>query len=101
VLLPNREELALVLEQSINGLPDELKAQVKQIDTERVVNAALGLTAEEAYSAFARSLVEKKTLGPGADHAGEEADRRQVRRGRVDGAAPGRHEQVSRELEVG
>jgi hypothetical protein len=46
VLLPNREELALVLEQSINGLPDELKAQVKQIDTERVVNAALGLTAE-------------------------------------------------------
>ena len=62
--LPTREELALVLEQSIAGLPDEIKAQVKGADAEKVVSAALGLTAEEAYSAFARSLVEMKALDP-------------------------------------
>lgn len=63
--LPKREDLERVLADTIKGLPEELRAEVsKTVDKDRVVTAALGLTAEEAYSAFARSVVEKRTLDP-------------------------------------
>jgi len=62
--LPKREELRLVLDQAVNALRAEVQKAVKDAgyDPEAIVSAALGLTAEEAYSAFSRSIVELQRL---------------------------------------
>jgi AAA+ superfamily predicted ATPase len=62
--LPDRAELGRVVDAALQAVPDELQEAAKAVDKERVVGAVLGLSAEEAYSAMARSLVERRTLDP-------------------------------------
>ena len=64
--LPTRDELMAILTQAVGVWPEELRAKAKPNAalSEKVVEALLGLTGEEAYSAISRSAVEKGTLCP-------------------------------------
>jgi len=62
--LPKREELAAVLEKAMKNLPVDLQKAMTATEKDHIVEAALGLTVEEASSSFARSIVEKGKLDP-------------------------------------
>jgi len=65
--LPTREDVGAVLDQTVKALADaEVRKAAQAVDQDRLIAAALGLTTEEAFAAFSRSLVEHKTLDPGA-----------------------------------
>lgn len=61
--LPDREEIAAILDSAVESLPDELqkKACPKGV-RELAIDAAIGLTGEEAASCYARSLVQTRTI---------------------------------------
>jgi len=62
--LPNRREINDIALRVLKSVPDDLCKQVRT-DTdyrERVVEAALGLTADEAENVFSKSLVRTKDL---------------------------------------
>jgi len=59
--LPDRAEIEGLLCDVIAALPDELRATVTTTETfQEAVDAAVGLTAQEAASCYARSLVTSK-----------------------------------------
>lgn len=61
--LPTREELNVVVEETIKGIrDDQIRRAAAAVPREVIVEAALGLTTDQAYGAFARSLVQHKTL---------------------------------------
>ena len=60
--LPSREELEIIVEKVAQSVPDSVKLAVREDPSlrEGVIEAALGLTAEEAESVFAKSLVKTR-----------------------------------------
>lgn len=63
--LPTREELDTLVVSAIKSVKDpQIKAAASKVDRARVVNAAVGLTMEQAHAAIAMSLVDKRTLDP-------------------------------------
>lgn len=75
VPLPDREEIAALLDSAIEALPDDMRATAAPNGTrDAAIDAALGLTAEEAQSTFARSLITMRTI----DAATVAAEKRRV-----------------------
>lgn len=63
--LPDRAEVAALLDAAIAGLPEEIRANAAPNGTrDRALDAALGLSAEEVISTFARSLISSRTIDP-------------------------------------
>src|ERR1035437_2428766 len=63
--LPDRSEIEKVLDSAINSLPDDIKADAAPNGTrDQAINAAVGLTAEEAASCYAKSLVQTRQIDP-------------------------------------
>lgn len=63
--LPDREEIARILDASINSLPEEIKATAAPNGTrEAAIDAAVGLSSEEAAACYARSLVQYRRIDP-------------------------------------
>lgn len=61
--LPDREEIASILDAAIESLPDEMQATALT-ERERAIDAAVGLSGEEAAACYARSLVQTRTIDP-------------------------------------
>lgn len=79
--LPDREEIAAILDAAIASLPDGLRDQAATNGTrDAAIDAAVGLTGEEAASCYARSLVQSKKIDPATVSAEK---RRVVSRERV------------------
>lgn len=57
--IPDRAEIASILDRAIARLSDEMRATLNLDDAarEKAVDAAVGLTAEEAFNCYTRSLV--------------------------------------------
>ena len=65
--LPDRAEIAELLDVSIGALPEELRANAATNGTrDAAIDAAVGLSAEEAQSTFARSLILTRRIEPAA-----------------------------------
>jgi hypothetical protein len=63
--LPDREEIAGILDAATNALPEELKATAITPDSrDAAIDAAVGLTGEEAAACYARSLVQLRKIDP-------------------------------------
>lgn len=63
--LPDREEIARILDAAISVLPDEMKAAAEPNGTrDAAIDAAVGLSGEEASSCYARSLVKLRKIDP-------------------------------------
>lgn len=63
--LPDRAEIANILDAAISALPDELRETAAPNGTrEAAIDAAVGLTGEEAASCYARSLVQLRRIDP-------------------------------------
>jgi AAA+ superfamily predicted ATPase len=63
--LPDREEIARILDAAIDALPDEIKASAAPNGTrDAAIDAAVGLSGEEAASCYARSLVQLRRIDP-------------------------------------
>lgn len=63
--LPDREEIAGILDAAINSLPDEIRATAAPNGTrDAAIDAAIGLTGEEAAACYARSLVQTRRIDP-------------------------------------
>jgi len=77
--LPDREEIADVLDAAVEALPDEMQLGANGA-REAAIDAAVGLTGEEAAACYARSLVQLRRIDPGLI-AGEK--RRVVARERI------------------
>lgn len=79
--LPDRAEIAATLDAALNALPEELKATAAPNGTrDAAIDAAVGLSGEEAAACYARSLVQSRKIDP-ALVAGEK--RRIIARERV------------------
>ena len=63
--LPDRAEIAALLDDVIAALPEELRgAAAPNGQRDRAIDAAVGLTAEEAANCYARSLVTSRSIDP-------------------------------------
>lgn len=63
--MPDRAEIAGILDAAIAGLPNELRAAAAPNGArDQAVDAAVGLSGEEASSCFARSLVKLRRIDP-------------------------------------
>lgn len=63
--IPTREEIAAILTSVIDALPDEIKATVAENGSrEKAIDAAIGLTADEASNCYAKSLVTARKIDP-------------------------------------
>jgi hypothetical protein len=63
--LPDREEIAGILDGAIEALPDEMKASAAPNGTRNAaIDAAVGLSGEEAAACYARSLVQLRKIDP-------------------------------------
>ena len=63
--LPDRDEIAAILDAAIDVLPDQLKATAAPNGCrDAAIDAAVGLNGEEAASCYARSLVQLRTIDP-------------------------------------
>lgn len=63
--LPDREEIASILDAAINALPAEIKANAAPNGTrDAAVDAAVGLSGEEAAACYAKSLVQFRKIDP-------------------------------------
>jgi MoxR-like ATPase len=63
--LPDRSEIAAILDAAIEALPEDLRSTAAT-DGQRdaAIDAAVGLTGEEAAAAYARSLVQLRRIDP-------------------------------------
>jgi len=69
--LPDRAEIAQILDAAIAALPDDIRETAAANGArEAAIDAAVGLSAEEAQSCYARSLVTTRRIDP-ATVAGE------------------------------
>lgn len=65
--LPDRSEIAEILDSAIAALPDDIRAAAAPNGTrDAAIDAAVGLTAEEAQACFAKSLVSTRRIEPAA-----------------------------------
>lgn len=63
--LPDRAEIAALLDSAIAALPDDMRATATENGTrDRAIDSAVGLTAEEVQSCFAKSLVSTRKIDP-------------------------------------
>ena len=63
--LPDRAEVAAILDAAIAALPDDIRAGAAANGTrEAAIDAAVGLTAEEAQACYAKSLVSSRRIDP-------------------------------------
>ena len=62
--LPDRDEIAALLDATVASLPDELQATAINGQRDAAIDAAVGLSGEEAQATFARSLVQKRQVDP-------------------------------------
>lgn len=63
--MPDRAEIAAILDAAIAGLPEEMQAAAAPNGTrEAAIDAAVGLSSEEAASCYAKSLVTTKRIEP-------------------------------------
>lgn len=63
--LPDRAEIGAILDAAIASLPPELRTEAAPNGTrEAAIDAAVGLTAEEAQSCYAKSLVSTRAIDP-------------------------------------
>lgn len=63
--LPDRIEIGQILDAQIAGLPEELQKTAAPNGTrEAAIDAAIGLTAEEAQACYAKSIVSVKKIDP-------------------------------------
>jgi len=63
--MPDREEIAAILDAAIAGLPDDMKATAAPNGTrDAAIDAAVGLSGEEAAACYARSLVQLRRIEP-------------------------------------
>jgi AAA+ superfamily predicted ATPase len=63
--MPDRAEIAAILDAAIEGLPDELKdSAAPNGQREAAIDAAVGLSGEEAQACYARSLVQLRRIDP-------------------------------------
>lgn len=63
--MPDREEIAGILDATIAGLPEEMKANAAPNGTrEAAIDAAVGLSGEEAAACYAKSLVQHRRIDP-------------------------------------
>jgi ATPase family associated with various cellular activities (AAA)/AAA+ lid domain len=61
--LPDREEIADVLDAAVEALPEEMQIGANGA-REAAIDAAVGLTGEEAAACYARSLVQLRRIDP-------------------------------------
>jgi len=65
--LPDRAEIAGILDAALDALPDELREQAAPNgQREAAIDAAVGLSGEEAASCYAKSLVQLRRIDPAA-----------------------------------
>jgi AAA+ superfamily predicted ATPase len=63
--LPDRSEIERVLQNALDSLPEDLKKDAAPNGTrDLAIDAAVGLTTEEAASCYAKSLVQTKKIDP-------------------------------------
>ena len=63
--LPDRSEIAAILDSAIAALPDEIRESAAPNGCrEAAIDAAVGLSAEEAQSCYAKSLVSLRRIDP-------------------------------------
>lgn len=63
--LPDREEIAGILDAAIASLPEEMQADAAPNGTrDAAIDSAVGLSGEEAQACYARSLVQLKRIDP-------------------------------------
>lgn len=63
--LPDREEIAAILDGAIGSLPEDLRANAAPNgQRDAAIDAAVGLSGEEAASCYARSLVKVRKIDP-------------------------------------
>lgn len=63
--LPDRSEIAALLQTAIDALPDDIKAQAgNSAIRESAIDAAVGLTEEEAGACYRKSLVVSRKIEP-------------------------------------
>jgi hypothetical protein len=63
--LPDRSEIAAVLDAAIGSLPEAIRSQAAPNGTrDAAIDAAVGLTAEEAAACYAKSLVQTRKIDP-------------------------------------
>jgi hypothetical protein len=63
--MPDRAEIAAILDAAIENLPDELKeGAAPNGQRDAAIDAAVGLTGEEAQACYARSLVQLRRIDP-------------------------------------
>ncbi len=55
--LPSPRELSEILDEMLAALPEATRPELDELSRERIIQAARGLTADEAANAFAKSLV--------------------------------------------
>jgi MoxR-like ATPase len=65
--LPDREEIAAILDSAIDSLPDEMKASAAPNGSrDAAIDAAVGLAGDEAAATYAKSLVQLRRIDPAA-----------------------------------
>lgn len=63
--LPDRNEIAAILDSTVNSLPADLKESAAPNGArDAAIDAAVGLTEEEAKACYARSLVQLRKIDP-------------------------------------
>jgi SpoVK/Ycf46/Vps4 family AAA+-type ATPase len=63
--LPDRAEIAQLLDAAVSALPEDIRASAAPNGMrDAAIDAALGLSAEEAQSTFARSLIVTRRIDP-------------------------------------
>jgi hypothetical protein len=63
--MPDRAEIAAILDAAIEGLPDELRGSAAPNgQRDAAIDAAVGLSGEEAQACYARSLVQLRKIDP-------------------------------------
>lgn len=63
--LPDRQEIAALLDDVLNALPDGIRSAAAPNGTrDAAIDAAVGLTAEEATNCYAKSLVTSRKIDP-------------------------------------
>lgn len=63
--LPDRAEIAAILDAALNSLPDDIRAAAAPNGTrDAAIDAAVGLSGEEAQACYARSLVQLRRIDP-------------------------------------
>jgi ATP-dependent 26S proteasome regulatory subunit len=61
--LPDREEIAAILDAAIGALPEDIKASAAPNGTrDAAIDAAIGLSGEEAAACYAKSLVQLRRI---------------------------------------